>query len=96
MTDLFVLGIILYALNKFPTGDLVNAGRRFNEMVDVERAKPCDCCRSSENILQGAEVCGENRAPGKRELRRYSADNQDSHGATQGRFAEVLQKEKYR
>lgn len=96
MTDLFVLGIILYALNKFPTGDFLNAGRRFNEVAIVERAEPCDCCRRSENLLQGAEVRGEDGAPGKRELRRHSADNQNSHGTTQGRFAEVLQKEKYR
>ena len=96
MTDLFVLGIILYALNKFPTGDLLNAGRRFNEVVAVERAEPCDCCRSSENILQGIEVCREDRASGQPELRRHSAYNQNSHGAAQGRSAEVLQKEKFR
>lgn len=94
MTDLFVLGIILYALNKFPTGDLLNAGRRFNEVVAVERAEPCDCCWSSENILQGPKVCGEDRAPGKREHGRHSAHNRDSHRDAQGRFAEVLPKEK--
>jgi len=55
MTDLIVLGIVLFALNKIPTG--ANDDRiRDCKISIVEFADSRDCCRSCENLSESDKI----------------------------------------
>ena len=93
MTDFIVLGIILYTINNLPDG-VLNARQRNNEMVMVKCSEHRNSNRSCENILPGEKLLREAGAASISQHRGHWTAYRDSHRDAQGRFAEVLPKEK--
>jgi hypothetical protein len=95
MTDFLVLGIILYAINNLPDG-VLDARQRTDKMVMVKCAEHRNSNRRCQDLLPGKDFLCSTGTASESQYRGRGVADRNSHGTTQGRFAEVLQKEKYR